>query len=84
MGGLSETGPIQEMKNPDAGLWVEMRILCLGFHSTSEVYKLTFTARRKSDLAMVLTIYGIVLVCFCQFKCQIAGFAAKEMQIQII
>lgn len=62
MGGLSETGPIQEMKNPDAGLWVEMRILCLGFCSTSEVYKLTFTARRKSDLAMVLTIYRISLL----------------------
>ncbi len=31
MGGLSETGPIhaKEMKNPDDGLWIEMRMLCV-------------------------------------------------------
>ena len=30
-GGLSETGPIhaKEMKNPDDGLWIEMRMHCV-------------------------------------------------------
>lgn len=37
MGGLSETGPIhaKEMKNPDDGLWIEMKMLCLGFTRNS-------------------------------------------------
>lgn len=31
MGGLNETSPIhaKEMKHPDGGLWIEMKMLCV-------------------------------------------------------
>lgn len=75
------------MKNPDDGLWIVMRTLCVCDlftileYTRWESYNLLFTVRhmhssdRLSHFEMGLTR----LHDFCQFKCQIKGFAAKEM-----